>query len=106
MHSIDIKDDEAIEKLVGEIPEKFGRLDVVVNNLGFGASLDTIPTISEEDIDAMFRGAKVLSQEAINFFKDINPPDCGGRLLQVSSILCGRGTLDTNEKHYTESKFG
>ncbi|TFK87797.1 NAD-P-binding protein [Polyporus arcularius HHB13444] len=69
--------------------EKFGRLDVVVNNAAY-AAMGELESVSEEEGRAMFDtnfwGAVRVSREAVKFFREVNPPGVGGRLLQISSI--------------------
>jgi NAD(P)-dependent dehydrogenase (short-subunit alcohol dehydrogenase family) len=67
-----------------------GRVDVVFNNAGsmFFSELETSP---EEDsralFDVNFWGALYVTQEAIKFFREVNPAGAGGYLLQSSSLV-------------------
>lgn len=67
----------------------FGRIDVVVNNAAYGV-LGEVEAVREEDARAMFEtnfwGAMHVTREAVKFFREVNGPAVGGRLLQVSSI--------------------
>ena len=52
VHPCDVTDSAAVSKLVEELAEKWGRLDIVVNNAGI--TKDTlIPRMSDEDWDAV-----------------------------------------------------
>ena len=67
--------------------EKFGRIDVVVNNAGFGVVAEvegTTDSSARGVFEVNFWGASHVSREAVRFFREENKPR-GGRLLQVSS---------------------
>ena len=68
---------------------KFGRIDVVANNAGYG-TLGEAEGAEDDVVRAMFEtnfwGAMHVTREAVKFFREVNGPAVGGRLLQVSSI--------------------
>ncbi|KAJ7695402.1 hypothetical protein B0H17DRAFT_1158897 [Mycena rosella] len=70
--------------------EKFGRVDVVFNNAGCGI-VGEIEATPEDAARAMFDvnfwGVSAVSKEAVRVFRDLNPENAGGRLLNVSSGL-------------------
>ena len=78
--------------------EKFGRIDVVVNNAGFGIVSEVEGTLNSSArglFEVNFWGASYVSKEAVRFFREENRP-MGGRLLQLSSpsgILAMAGTV-------------
>ncbi|KIJ60231.1 hypothetical protein HYDPIDRAFT_32486 [Hydnomerulius pinastri MD-312] len=68
--------------------EKFGRIDFVVNNAGFGVVSEvegTTERTARDVFEVNFWGASHVSREAVRFFREENQP-MGGRLLQVSSL--------------------
>jgi NADP-dependent 3-hydroxy acid dehydrogenase YdfG len=46
---LDVTDPESIESFVGEVSEKFGRIDVLVNNAGLALGLNQIEAARDED---------------------------------------------------------
>ena len=46
---LDVTDPESIEAFVGEVSEKFGRIDVLVNNAGLALGLNQIEAARDED---------------------------------------------------------
>lgn len=80
----DIGDKDAAKKLVGTTLEKFGHLDIVVNNAGFQATHESLEEISLEEFEHTFRtnvfGTFLLTQAALPHL----PP--GGVILNTTSI--------------------
>ena len=80
----DVADRESVEALVGRTVEKFGRLDVLVNNAGLGLS-GRISELLPEDLRYVFE------------VNTIGPLNCaqaalprmgrGGRIINVSSVV-------------------
>jgi NAD(P)-dependent dehydrogenase (short-subunit alcohol dehydrogenase family) len=68
--------------------EKFGRIDIVFNNAGFGilAEIESTPENEARRLfDVNFWGAANVSREAVRVFREVNPPGIGGWLLNMSS---------------------
>ncbi|KAI0329004.1 NAD-P-binding protein [Cubamyces sp. BRFM 1775] len=87
---VDVTKPEEISNAFSRAQAAFGRLDVVVNNAAF-AALGEVEAVREEDARAMFEtnfwGAMHVTREAVKFFREVNGPSVGGRLLQISSIV-------------------
>lgn len=85
---LDVTNPSEIVSAFAEAEEKFGRIDVVFNNAGYGV-LAEVEGTPEEVARGMFEvnfwGAAAVSREAVRFFRDVNKP-AGGRLLQMSSL--------------------
>jgi NAD(P)-dependent dehydrogenase (short-subunit alcohol dehydrogenase family) len=82
---LDVDDREADVAAVRQAYDRFGRLDVVVNNAGYG-QFGMIEEISEEEARAQFEtnvfGALWITQAALPYLR----AQGSGHILQVSSI--------------------
>src|SRR3954468_8552616 len=83
--SLDVRDKAAIDAAVEQAHERFGRLDVVVNNAGYGL-FGTIEEITEElaraQMETNFFGALWVTKAALPVLREQG----SGHILQVSSI--------------------
>ena len=57
---IDITDEQALEGLVADLYLRYGKIDVLINNAGYGIFED-FDKISNQDIHQMFRLTPLLS---------------------------------------------
>ncbi len=82
---LDVTDREAAFEAVRRAHDHFGRLDVIVNNAGYG-QFGMVEEISEEEARAQIEtnlfGALWVTQAALPYLREQG----GGHLLQVSSI--------------------
>jgi NAD(P)-dependent dehydrogenase (short-subunit alcohol dehydrogenase family) len=99
----DVRDSEACKALVAQTLDRFGRLDLLVNNAGIG-KFAPIQDMPPEDwslqIDTNLTGVFYLSQAAIPALKE--SPDAW--IINIGS-LAGRNTF-AGGAAYNASKFG
>ena len=84
---LDVKDPEQIHAAFGNALERFGRVDIVINNAGI-CIMNEAEGMSDERgrelFEVLFWGAANVTKEAVKIFRERNNPP-GGRLLQISS---------------------
>ncbi|CCM04858.1 uncharacterized protein FIBRA_07051 [Fibroporia radiculosa] len=103
---LDVTDEAQIAHAFAETKKHFGRLDVVVNNAGYGltAEIEAAPEDeARKQIEVLFWGPVHVMKQAIPFFRDVNPPGHGGRVLNVSS--CGGYAANPTLSYYSAGKF-
>ncbi|KZV74159.1 NAD(P)-binding protein [Peniophora sp. CONT] len=103
---LDVTDNEAIVRSFDAIEKHFKRLDVVVNNAGYGVTSDIEATpdeISRPIFETLFWGPVHITQQAIRFFREVNPKGLGGRVLNISSI--GGYAAQPTLSFYNAAKF-
>ena len=80
----DIRDKQIIEKLIATAEDRFGRLDIVINNAGYQMSHEDIEELSLDELDHTFRtnvfATFLLSQAALKKLP------AGGVILNTTSI--------------------
>jgi len=90
--SLDVTDKSSIDKAFAETLKKFGRVDVVVNNAGYGLS-GPFETLSEKQIrqqmEINFFGLLDVTRKALETLREQKP--AGGVIQQVTSIGGQRG---------------
>jgi len=100
----DIRSAPAVRALVAEIVQRFGRLDILVNNAAI-ASATRIEQLSEDEwratIDTNLTAAFFCIQAVVPAMKS----QSHGRIINVSS-LAGRSVSTLGGAHYTASKAG
>jgi NAD(P)-dependent dehydrogenase (short-subunit alcohol dehydrogenase family) len=83
--TLDVDDKEAVEAAVTQALERFGRIDVAVNNAGYG-QFGMVEEVTEAEVRAQFEtnvfGALWVTQAVLPVMRTQG----GGHVLQVSSI--------------------
>ena len=103
--STDISDPAAVKNLFLKARSTFGRIDVVFNNAGFGASGATEDLTFEQwksVVDVNLTGTFLCIQEAFRAMKSQNP--MGGRIINNGSVAAH--VPRPNSIAYTATKHG
>ena len=100
----DVRDEDAMAAVVAEASQRFGRLDVVVNNAGIGGraaflemSLDTWRTMLDTHLTGMFITSRFAALEMIRL-------GGGGSIINIGSMYSLFGPPASS--HYATSKAG
>jgi NAD(P)-dependent dehydrogenase (short-subunit alcohol dehydrogenase family) len=83
---LDLADFRGVQRVIGELADALGRIDVLVNNAGTGASTPFLEMSLEEwqhVIDVDLTGAYLAAQEAARRMVDQGD---GGRIVNVTSV--------------------
>jgi len=101
---IDVREGAQVDKLVQSAVDRFGRLDIMVNNAGvfdgFASCIDTSESLWDKVIDINLKGTFFGCQAALKRMV----PQGYGRIVNTASIGGLRGGADGAP--YTASKFG
>lgn len=85
---LDVTKADEVEEAFKKAIDHFGRIDVVINNAGFGLAGE-FESVSDElarkQLDVNLWGVIRVSRAALRVFREVNQPS-GGRLLQISSV--------------------
>lgn len=99
----DVADPDAREALVSAAVERFGRLDVLVNNAGVGHK-----TAVEDESLEIFRSAMEINVTAIWHLSKLAAPHMieggSGSIINVASVLGHVGSTPIKQAHYCASK--
>jgi len=105
-YKLDVTMEEQVKAALAAGVEKFGRIDVVVNNAGIGlfGEMESVP---EEDaryiMELQFWGPIHVMKEAAHIFREINPSGDGGRIFNISTV--GGYRANPVLSYYSASKF-
>jgi NAD(P)-dependent dehydrogenase (short-subunit alcohol dehydrogenase family) len=103
----DVSDEEAVHQLAEQIVERFGRIDIVVNNAGAARGDDRVPVTDLDPvlwrkvIDVNLTGSFLVSAE---MGRRMIEAGNGGSIVNISSIAGKR--LSANTAAYAASKAG
>ena len=87
---MDVTVQEDVTKGFAAAREKFGRIDIVLNNAGCAVAgeLEGVPVeAARRNFEINFWGSAQVSLEAVKFFREVNGPNVGGRLLVTGSLM-------------------
>jgi NAD(P)-dependent dehydrogenase (short-subunit alcohol dehydrogenase family) len=102
-HEIDLEQTEAIPELIAHTLERFGRIDVVVNNAGVefgGTFFEVTRDVWDRHLNINLRAMFFTSQHAASWMKDHG----GGAIVNIASV---QGTIFSPRYiPYTVSKAG
>ncbi|KAI0532221.1 retinol dehydrogenase 8 [Xylaria digitata] len=106
--ALNVTSSEAIDAAFRKAVERFGRVDVVVNNAGYTIMGDTESSTAQEGrdlFDTNFWGAVEVTKRALGVLRDENPKtgQQGGVILFVSSM--GGFVTTPGSAYYHASKF-
>jgi NADP-dependent 3-hydroxy acid dehydrogenase YdfG len=87
--TLDVTSQEAIIETVSEAIAQFKRIDVFINNAGYGlmGDMENIPEAdARHQLETNFWGPVHVTKEALRVFREVNPLGQGGTVVQISSI--------------------
>lgn len=99
----DMSDKDAPKRIVGEVIEKFGRIDILINNAGMirrspavDFSEEDWSTVLEVNLSSVFRLSQAVGKTMIE--------NGGGKIVNIASLLSFQGGITVPA--YTASKSG
>lgn len=99
----DITDENSVKELVEKIENKFGRIDVLVNNAGISQKV-TVEDMTLDDMKRIFNvnmfGLFLITKECMKVMKKQKY----GRIVNLSSVSAKRGGGIFGGAHYSASK--
>lgn len=101
-HKLDVTEANDVRSAIKEIAEKYGRIDVLVNNAGFGflGAMEEAGIAEVRDVmETNFFGALQVTQAILPYMR----AQQGGHILQISSVAGFRSTQGFGV--YNASKF-
>lgn len=102
-HHISVTDKAAVEKLFKEVDEKYGKIDILINNAGITRDR-TLEKMSEEEwdsvIDVNLKGVFICTQAVVSYMKK----NQWGRIVSAASNVGLRGNF--GQTNYAATKAG
>ncbi len=99
----DLADETERERLVSDVLDRFGRVDVLVNNAGVGGSV----AVENEELDR-FRASMEINVTALWHLSKLCAPSMiangSGSIVNVASMLGHIGSTPVKQAHYCASK--
>lgn len=99
----DVADENDRERLVADVLDRFGRVDVLVNNAGVGATV----AVEDEELER-FRSAMEVNVTALWHLSKLCAPSMiaggSGAIVNVASMLGHVGATPIKQAHYCASK--
>lgn len=98
---LNMKDKENIKEVVNSVINKFGKIDILINNAGITSNVSLLDS-TDEQFEEMFQinffGVVTLTREVVKYMKDT-----GGSIINTSSMVGMYG--GRNQSAYASSKF-
>jgi 3-oxoacyl-[acyl-carrier protein] reductase len=101
----DVRDEARIDEVIGEVVNRHGKLDIVVNNGGLNqlAPLHDMPTeVWHNVIDVTLTGTFLVTRRTLKIMRE---QGTGGAIVNMSSIAGWMRTAE-GEAHYAAAKAG
>jgi 2-deoxy-D-gluconate 3-dehydrogenase len=92
--TLDVRDEDAVERTIAQVTERFGRLDILINNAGLFRG-GSVLTLTREDWDAVLAshvtGSFLCARHAA---RQMIAQGGGGKIVNIGSIYSLFGTPD------------
>jgi len=94
-HPADVGHDPDVERLVGAHVARFGALDVLVNNAGYGGPFAALDALPQEEADRIFavnlRGSYVVTRACMPLLRESGARHGRALVVNTSSVAAKRG---------------
>ncbi len=103
---MDVRSQDEADAMATQVLERFGKIDVLVNNAGFGTNRRALPftNLEQEDWDACYevnlRGIFIVTKAVAPHMKEQRQ----GKIINIASIAGRQGTESI--PHYSATKAG
>lgn len=98
---LNMKDKKHVKEVVESVIERWGKIDILINNAGITSNVSLLDS-TDEEFEEMFAinffGVVTLTREVVRFMKDT-----GGSIINTSSMVGIYG--GRNQAAYSSSKF-